>query len=92
MPANMAKALRQLRPKVAKFFPALEEVEPIGVTSGVSLSCFAQPKVSGLFLETNRVKVLLFLLALVSLTVGGDVLPCGYLLYCVPLSMSGQPL
>lgn len=32
----MAKALRQLRPKVARFFPALEEAEPVGVTSGVS--------------------------------------------------------
>lgn len=35
-PPDMAKAIRQLRPKVAKFFPALEGVEPVGVTSGVS--------------------------------------------------------
>lgn len=32
----MEKAIRQLGPKVAKFFPALKGVEPIGVTSGVS--------------------------------------------------------
>ncbi|CAM9990083.1 unnamed protein product [Scytosiphon promiscuus] len=34
-PPDMAKAVRQLRPKVATFFPALEGVEPSGVTSGV---------------------------------------------------------
>lgn len=34
-PANMEKALRQLEPKIAKFFPALQGVEPLGVTSGV---------------------------------------------------------
>lgn len=35
-PADMAKALRQLVPKIAKFFPALVGVEPLGVSSGVS--------------------------------------------------------
>lgn len=35
-PANMSKAKRQLGPKAAKFFPAIEGVEPVGVTSGVS--------------------------------------------------------
>ncbi|CAM9517672.1 unnamed protein product [Ectocarpus sp. 4 AP-2014] len=34
-PPDMAKALRQLRPKVARFFPALEGVTPIGCTAGV---------------------------------------------------------
>lgn len=34
-PPDMAKAMRQLAPKVAKFFPALDGVEPLGVTSGV---------------------------------------------------------
>ncbi|CAN0438349.1 unnamed protein product, partial [Ectocarpus fasciculatus] len=33
-PPDMAKALRQLRPKVARFFPALEGVTPIGCTAG----------------------------------------------------------
>lgn len=37
-PANMGKAMRQLRPKAAKFFPAIEGAEPVGVTSGVSAS------------------------------------------------------
>lgn len=35
-PADMRKAMRQLRPKAARFFPAIEGVEPVGVTSGVS--------------------------------------------------------
>ena len=35
-PANMTQALRQLAPKIAKLFPALEGVEPVGVSSGVS--------------------------------------------------------
>ncbi|CAN0071742.1 unnamed protein product [Ascophyllum nodosum] len=34
-PANMTQALRQLAPKIAKLFPALEGVEPVGVSSGV---------------------------------------------------------
>ncbi|CBJ26082.1 conserved unknown protein [Ectocarpus siliculosus] len=34
-PPDMAKALRQLRPKVARFFPALEGVTPVGCTAGV---------------------------------------------------------
>ncbi|CAM9671765.1 unnamed protein product [Laminaria digitata] len=34
-PADMRKAMRQLRPKAARFFPAIEGVEPVGVTSGV---------------------------------------------------------
>ena len=46
-PADMGKAMRQLRPKAAKFFPAIEGVEPVGVTSGVSASRHGCMSLSG---------------------------------------------
>lgn len=35
-PADMAQALRQLGPKISKLLPALEHLEPSGISSGVS--------------------------------------------------------